>query len=60
MSCNEVDLLQWESLVSGVEASDCSVRVCSSVVDSVVTTANDHLSDLPSVVCSSVVASEVT
>lgn len=59
MSCNEVDLLQWESLVSGVEASDCSVRVCSSVVDSVVTTANDLPSDLPSVVCSSVVASEV-
>ena len=60
MSDSEVDLLQWESLVTGVEASDCSVIVCSSVVDSVVTTANDHLSDLPSVVCSSVVASEVT
>lgn len=59
MSCNEVDLLQWESLVSGVEASDCSVRVCSSVVDSVVTTANDPPSDLPSVVCSSVESSEV-
>ena len=56
MSGNEVDLLQWESLVSGVEGVDYSVIACSSVV----TTANDPSSDLPSVVCSSVVASEVT
>ena len=59
MKHNDLDLLQWESLVSGVEASDCSVRVCSSVVASVVTTANDLPSDLPSVVCSSVESSEV-
>ena len=62
MSCNDLDLLQWESLVT---ISDCSVVVCSSVVNhysssvhSVVTTP----SDLPSVVCSvesSVVCSEV-
>lgn len=60
MSGNEVDLLQWESLVSRVEGVDYSVIACSSVVASVVTTANDPSSDLPSVVCSSVVASEVT
>ena len=55
MSGNEVDLLQWESLVSGSEGNDCSVIVCSSVVNrSVVTTP----SDLPSVE-SSVVSSEV-
>lgn len=57
MSCNEVDLLQWESLVT---INDCSVVVCSVVnhykcsVHSVVTTP----SDLPSVECSSVVSSE--
>ena len=54
MSCNEVDLLQWESLVT---INDCSVVVvnhykCS--VHSVVTTP----SDLPSVECSSVESSE--
>ena len=54
MSCNEVDLLQWESLVTS------SVVVCSVVnhykcsVHSVVTTP----SDLPSVECSSVESSE--
>ena len=57
MTCNEVDLLQWESLVT---INDCSVVVCgvvnhySSSVHSVVSTP----SDLPSVVCSSVESSE--
>ena len=46
--------------MSGVEASDGTYMYSSVVCSSVVTTANDHLSDLPSVVCSSVVASEVT
>ena len=55
MSGNEVDLLQWESLVSGSEGNDCSVIVCSVVnhsVHSVVTTPSD-LSSVESSVVSS-------
>ena len=62
MTHSEVDLLQWESLVRGIEAnepSETSVVTRSSVVDSVVTPPSDHLSDLPSEQCSSVVTSEV-
>ena len=58
MTHSEVDLLQWESLVRGIEGnepSETSVVTCSSVVDSVVTPPSDH----PSEQCSSVVTSEV-
>ena len=62
MTHSEVDLLQWESLVrhnEGNECSETSVVTRSSSVTSVVTPPNDHLSDLPSEQCSSVVTSEV-
>ena len=62
MTHSEVDLLQWESLVTASEAnepSESGVVTRSSVVDSVVSPPSDHLSDLPSVECSSVVTSEV-
>ena len=45
--------------IEGNECSETSVVTRSSVVDSVVTPPSDHLSDLPSVECSSVVTSEV-
>ena len=43
----------------GNDGSENSVVTYSIVVDSVMTPPSDHLSDLPSVACSSVVASEV-
>ena len=45
--------------IEGNEPSETSVVTRSSVVDSVVTPPSDHLSDLPSEQCSSVVTSEV-
>lgn len=59
MSDSEVDLLQWESLVTINEHSDHSVVVCSSVVNRSVHSVVTTPSDLPSVVVCSVESSEV-